>query len=329
MNFGLFKYGYSNNIGDEIQSLAAAQFLPRIDTLIERDRLHWNAQDRAIFCIFNGWFAAQPAWPPPPSIHPLFVSFYAHSAPNLIRKEFRDYFRQYEPIGCRSPVTVAAFREIGVEAYFSGCLTLTLQRVDVSRSDKVYALDVEQDLYEQVVPKRIRQRAVKLSNSFPPIEAGAASNLGWQAWQLFIRMFNKCDSQRRIFRSARDRADTYRHDWRMGLAKGMLRRLSEAQLVITSRLHCAMPCLALGTPVVLVRRGIECNPRFSGLWQLVRCSGDPNKPIKIDWDRPEENADDFRIYADRLAAVCKQAITAVRRNRKSTEQASGPLEVPN
>ena len=31
MQFGAFSYAYSTNLGDEIQTLAAAQFLPKID----------------------------------------------------------------------------------------------------------------------------------------------------------------------------------------------------------------------------------------------------------------------------------------------------------
>ncbi|WP_264821067.1 polysaccharide pyruvyl transferase family protein [Acinetobacter schindleri] len=32
----------------------------------------------------------------------------------------------------------------------------------------------------------------------------------------------------------------------------MLEKYSTAKLVITSRIHCALPCLAMGTPVIYI-----------------------------------------------------------------------------
>ncbi|NQD72865.1 polysaccharide pyruvyl transferase family protein, partial [Sphingobacterium shayense] len=47
-------------------------------------------------------------------------------------------------------------------------------------------------------------------------------------------------------------------------------RLSRAKLVVTSRIHCALPCLAMGTPVIFLNGGFEgfgnrFNSRFEGL----------------------------------------------------------------
>ena len=43
MKFGLLNYSESYNVGDQVQSLAAKQFLPRVDYYIDRD----NLQDAA------------------------------------------------------------------------------------------------------------------------------------------------------------------------------------------------------------------------------------------------------------------------------------------
>ncbi|MGU9957180.1 MAG: polysaccharide pyruvyl transferase family protein [Arenicellales bacterium WSBS_2016_MAG_OTU3] len=44
----------------------------------------------------------------------------------------------------------------------------------------------------------------------------------------------------------------YSHDAKMLLAQELLDRYkNEAELVITSRLHCALPCIAMGIPVLL------------------------------------------------------------------------------
>ena len=57
------------------------------------------------------------------------------------------------------------------------------------------------------------------------------------------------------------------HQQRFIQARGLLETYANAGLVITSRLHCALPCIAMGTPVVFV--GAYDNSRFQGLGNLV------------------------------------------------------------
>ena len=38
----------------------------------------------------------------------------------------------------------------------------------------------------------------------------------------------------------------------LGITRDYLQRLCNARLVITSRIHCALPCLAMGTPVIFI-----------------------------------------------------------------------------
>lgn len=54
MKYGLFKYE-TENIGDEIQSIAARRFLPSVDTYIDRDRLGEYCPDEETKIITNGW----------------------------------------------------------------------------------------------------------------------------------------------------------------------------------------------------------------------------------------------------------------------------------
>ncbi len=51
--YGLLKYS-TNNIGDEIQSLAAKQFLPQIDLFLDRDHLNKVKSNKKIKLIMNG-----------------------------------------------------------------------------------------------------------------------------------------------------------------------------------------------------------------------------------------------------------------------------------
>ena len=96
-----------------------------------------------------------------------------------MRPEFSEYFKAHEPIGCRSPATAKAFMNIGVEAYFSGCLTLTLRLPKRERDGTIYAVDVEADLFEALVPGRVRQRCIHLTHDFPAVCSGTARKWMW------------------------------------------------------------------------------------------------------------------------------------------------------
>lgn len=320
MQFGAFSYAYSTNLGDEIQTLAATQFLPRVDVLIERDRLHWYRNCPPVFVIFNGWFTHQPSWPPPDSISPLFVAFHAAMPELLVNKELVSYFKRHEPIGCRSMATLEAFRRIGVDAYFSGCLTLTIQREWVARTNQIYAVDVDPSLYANLVPGDIKERIVHVSHEFPPPAANLLTKATWNFAYLGLRGVYKWDGGS-LVRGAGERLNGLRHSFRVSKARELLTLYSSAKLVITSRLHCALPCLALGTPVVLLRRGIESDPRFAGLRELVRFHSDPSRPIKIDWHDPEPNPDTYMRYAKALRERCVGAVSRVLKAERAPDSA--------
>ena len=54
------------------------------------------------------------------------------------------------------------------------------------------------------------------------------------------------------------------------MAESLLKKYARAKLVITSRIHCALPCLAMGTPVIFVN-GFDSfvdSCRFDGILEL-------------------------------------------------------------
>ena len=311
MQLAAFSYAYSTNIGDEIQTLSATQYLPRVDLLIERDRLQWYRDTPPMFVIFNGWFTHQLSWPPPDSISPLFVSFHASAPETLITKDFTSYFKRYEPIGCRSIATAEAFHKIGVDAYFSGCLTLTLKRRPVPRTDQIYAVDVENDLYSSVVPADVRERALHISHEWPSDDATLITKTAWNAAYLGLRGIYKSSRARQMLLGATDKLNELRHTSRTSRAEEILKIYSSAKLVITSRLHCALPCVAMGTPVILLRKGIESDPRFDGLRDFVRFHSDPSRAPRISWERPEPNPDRHLSFARALRERCQTAVSQV------------------
>ena len=119
------------NIGDFIQALAAKQYFDKIDVLIDRDFGLAKYDGEEVKMIMNGWYMDHPEnFPPSDKIIPLFVSMHInrYGLPGLLRDECVEYFKRHQPIGCRDFHTVELLKSKGVDAYFTGCLTLTLGR---------------------------------------------------------------------------------------------------------------------------------------------------------------------------------------------------------
>jgi exopolysaccharide biosynthesis predicted pyruvyltransferase EpsI len=51
-------------------------------------------------------------------------------------------------------------------------------------------------------------------------------------------------------------------------AEALLEKYAQAKLVITSRLHCALPCIALGTPIIFIPKDIT-DVRYSGYLDIL------------------------------------------------------------
>ena len=133
MKYGLMKYSYTTNLGNEIQSIAARRFLPQIDYYIEHEKLNLFQNQEKVKMIMNGWYLdCLKSWPPSDSIDPLLISMHFTTSANdtktvISSPESRDFLSTYGPVGCRDYATLELLKEIDIDAYYSGCLTLTLE----------------------------------------------------------------------------------------------------------------------------------------------------------------------------------------------------------
>ncbi len=66
-------------------------------------------------------------------------------------------------------------------------------------------------------------------------------------------------------------------------ARDLIEKYKKAKLVVTTRLHCALPCRAFGTDVIFLHKDYNVNKRFSGLHHILEGStnGDDSK-ITVD-----------------------------------------------
>jgi hypothetical protein len=257
MDYNLLTYNFKKhfNVGDYIQSIAARQFLPRVDNFVNREKLHSYDGPMAKI-IMNGWFMHHAEnWPPSEQIDPLFVSFHMNTAhaEEMLSAEGIAYFRKHGPIGCRDNTTLKLLKENGIDSYLSSCLTLTLGNTykNNDASDDVYLVDV---LFKHPTASSV----FKSFNSFrKSVKNGQIFQLGKRK-KILNNVFG--DEMIKTTKSVEHDYSSEQYpteESRFELADSILKRYEKAKLVITSRIHCALPCLAMGTDVIFLNGGLD------------------------------------------------------------------------
>jgi len=259
----VLSYSNSNNLGDPIQSLAAKALLGQAaDLEMDRDHLDtYTGSARGI--VLNGWFMDKPEhWPPAVQLDPLFISF--HLNPTAEKKMTRPdgiaYFKKHEPIGCRDLYTQKTLEQKGIKTYYSACLTLSLQRNVIvppqTPRKGILALSClermlpEVNFEQGISPKGLLSTAIQVLK-FP------SKYVKYKKAQQRLRAFLQHQNQPITYRSQRIPKILEDGAQFKALALDQLKAIATAEHVITSRIHTALPAVALGTPVILLSDGLE------------------------------------------------------------------------
>ncbi|OGI67957.1 hypothetical protein A2738_03870 [Candidatus Nomurabacteria bacterium RIFCSPHIGHO2_01_FULL_42_15] len=302
--YGLLSHK-TGNVGNEIQSVATLQFLPRVDLRLDAGTLNKVKSKNKIRIIMNGWFSHEPHnWPPSDIIDPLFLSFHIAqcAVENFTSPKSIDYFKKHEPIGCRDTHTQKILEDKGVQAYFSGCLTLTLKKPSVDKHNNIVIADLEKEA-EKVLPKEIRDHSIYTNHWGYSQYTKKASALIPHPLKSFIRKLG-LNTLSWFFLNKIQEGDKFKK------ARELLKTYAGAKLVVTSRLHCALPCLAFGTPVIFVYKDLN-DPRFGGLLDYLRAysTEDFKKNIhEINWENPLPNPRDITPLQEALRKTCENFI---------------------
>lgn len=281
MKFGLVLNKGTENIGDDIQSYASMRFMPSVDYVIDRESMDsFESNGERVKAIMNGWYMYNKSnWPPSESIDPLWVSVHISKNDYFgIGERFLDgiggeYLKYYAPIGARDVSTLELLKKKGIPAYLSGCLTLTLPKVtETEKTDEVILVDVDPESEQVIRAAYPHQNYVKITHA---VDAASYRELSLQE--------------------------------RFSGVEVLLKRYQNAKCVITSRLHCALPCLALETPVLLIYKG-EYAPRMQSFLKLLHYSeaGElKEKILEFDLKHPKENGRDYLETRNNLISVCE------------------------
>lgn len=280
------------NIGDYVQALASAQFLPHVDGFIDRDEELKDYDGEPCKVIMNGWYMHLPQnWPPSSLIDPLFVAFHLNSGvqKELLSPESIVYLKKHQPIGCRDQNTLELLVKNGIEAYFSGCMTLTLGEKYHSEEKygKTYIVDpiynghlgIKQ-IFKAIgimfrhpfnLLRLFGKKQLHLHNGRNFVKEAIKTALFYKEYsRVFGRelvMTSVYVNQESMYYKTHFRTDAER----LAEAERLVKMYAKASLVITSRIHCALPCLGLETPLIYLEKGNdieESKCRLGGLREL-------------------------------------------------------------
>jgi hypothetical protein len=251
----------TENLGDHVQLLAAKKLLGRAgiepELLLDRDDEIASAPQLdgvagPVGILLNGWFKTNSAeWPPHPKLSPVYLGFHIRlfQSPSLASEESLAHYRKHGPVGCRDRYTLALLQSKGVDAFLSHCLSLLFARRIADPENQTEVFVVSRD-------ERIRKIV-------PP-------SLGSYT---FINHYTGSNDFDENLRRAGELLLVYR---------------SRARLIVTTLLHCALPAIAMGIPVVVfypLNTGGQRDSdreRFSSLEQFVRVF-DSAEAHSVDW----------------------------------------------
>jgi hypothetical protein len=268
-SYGLMTYS-SINIGDEAQSVAAQRFIPKVNYWVSREQMHKIAVSPGTKIFLNGWWMWNPrSFPPSSNLNPLLISMYIRESmyPMFAKSKSIVYLKKFGPVGARDTKTLDFLESIGVPAYLSRCLTLTLRSgAPQERGEFVLAIDVD----------RQALKGIKTATSRPVFS--------------ITPLLTPSLSQRE----------------RLALAEMYLHLIQKAACVVSPRLHALLPSLALGTPVCrIIPDGSKMDSvgRFSGYETYFPHAIEQNaRPgtWEFDFDNPPENVSKHNVPSQAL-----------------------------
>ena len=285
-------------------------------------------------------------FPPSDRVEPLPISM--HLSPHvreamLSNPDGLRWFKANEPIGCRDTETMRFLESKGIRAYFSGCITLTLGKKYRNNGERRGLIFVD-----PYFAGRLEVKPLEL------LAALAFAALHFRTWRCVKKKFRSLalsatgeNYLRRLFYSATFiktysrlfslselREAEYVMHWvdidaatkgdarnvdeqLLSYAESLVKKYAAASLVVTSRLHCALPCLAVGTPVLFIDGeqldASRTAARFGGLIDLLNVARVKGTHVEKSCAFPIKNKEDYKPIAAKLEKACEEFVAGCRR----------------
>lgn len=164
-------------------------------------------------------------------IEPIFLGFFW--ADNELTEDEVKYLKKYEPIGCRDEYVYNTMKKYGIKAWLNGCATIinNFPFVEPNSERHLFLVDVPESIIKKI-PDDILRNAKTATQIVPKGELGEET-----AMSLMIRQYQKY--------------------------------AREADRVVTTKLHCAMACLCMGIPTIMVCETERLPMRMAWLEKLL------------------------------------------------------------
>lgn len=162
-------------------------------------------------------------FPMSPNIYPVFIGF-SYFAATKLPDIMLDYLKTYQPIGCRDEFTLDLMRQNGIQAYLYGCITATLDRINL-KGNKIILADAAPVVEEKCYSVFGRENCISISHIVPS-DAVNDNQVFYDKTLQYLELYKR-----------------------------------EAKLVVTARIHSMSPCMAMGIPVIPIVENIS--PRMA------------------------------------------------------------------
>lgn len=170
-----------------------------------------------------------------------------------------EYFKKYEPIGCRDEKTKNIMLKYGIEAYLVGCATITIEKrkgIDIGVTN--YLIDVPQKAFKYI-PREIINNSVLVSH------------------------------EKKIKKTLEGKEDYAVFDEQV--KKQYMEYNKKAKLIISSRLHAVVPAIAMGIPCICITNSADM--RFSWIDKYIRIYQDGEYEF-INWKSAVVECEDIK-----------------------------------
>lgn len=277
IRIGILDYK-TENIGDWIQSLATLQYLPYINFLYKRDTGIKNKYDNSLL-IFNAWTTDFIDFNRLNNIDKKLIlslhlaNYYKRNKKMIydnkngrfldFSKKFSDLKKLKIKIGARDMYTYDLLKKNKIDTYLSYCLTLTLQTDIIKKEDRKNIIFCDTKKIKDLnnfLPRHILEKYIYVQHS--------------------SKKYKKLSFKENIYKCIE-----------------LLNLYKNAKLVITTRLHCALPCLAFRTPVIYIsnKEDKRINNTYIDLFEYFVDIRDLSKLKKINYQNIYEIKENQKV----------------------------------
>ena len=160
VRYGVVWHPMTDNLGDDLQALAAMRLMPRVDHVLDGEQLDAALpgladDDRVVTLMSGNVFRRIDHWPPEKHIVPVCAGMhFSQESVWGVRTADIDgaglrWLQAFAPIGCRDTQTHDMLRGMGLPVELNGCLTLTLDAAaEKLRENYICCVDVPQEVVD-------------------------------------------------------------------------------------------------------------------------------------------------------------------------------------